>query len=496
MQVAVAGVAPATGLQTVTFPDRDRLLDRLLDAVERDRDVLAHLPPAPGLDRDRDAVAPPPQRLHLAPTGGRSHGKRVDAHGLHQLALNALGLGLGAVGLGDHHEACALGDAARKRAAGRGQGATVQVLERGHGQPGAQHALDRPAARLGAGMECDHGKRCLRRRQQLEPGRGDHAQRSLRADQEALQVIAGHVLADRAADLDDLAGWDDRLQPGHPGARDPVLEGVRTAGVRGDVSADLRLLGGAGIGRKEEAVLARQPADLGRAQPRLDADPPQQWLEVADPRHPLEAQDDAPVQGHGAGRETRAAPARHDRHLVLVAPGHDAGDLRGRRRQRDRVGAALDAAVLGRVRQVGRRRRADRARPEQLAELRLDLGGAPPRRRGPAQSAFLSRMGSSFAGDDEATGRLPALSIPPEFFAWCNGRTLRSSNRGSIDYRKGVRGCLRVSVLRGGLCAGRWLADAQAMSPLPQKLGAGGRDAAQRAEAARPSSARRGLVDR
>ena len=157
------------------------------------------------------------------------------------------------------------GYAPRERAPGRGQGPAVQVLERGHGEPGAQHALDRPAARLGAGVEGDHGQRHLGCRQELEPGRGDHAQRSLGADQEALQVVAGHVLADRSADLDDLAGRDDRLQPGHPGARDPVLEGVRTAGVGGDVAADLRLLGGAGIGREEEAVLARQPADLGRA---------------------------------------------------------------------------------------------------------------------------------------------------------------------------------------------------------------------------------------
>ena len=182
-----------------------------------------------------------------------------------------------------------------------------------------------------------------------------------------------------------------------------------------------------------------------------------------------------PSRGTAPAAKPGAAPARHDRHLVLVAPGDDAGDLLGRRRQRDRVGAALDAAVLGRVRQVGRRRRADRARPQQLAELRLDLGGAPPWRGGTAHSA-------------EYPTRAPHLP-------WGELRTLPRQCEGGIavwlancwgagrsDIRKGVRVRLRVSVLWGGRHPGRGLADAQAVPPLPREHGAGGRDGARPAQ--------------
>jgi hypothetical protein len=78
-------------------------------------------------------------------------------------------------------------------------------------------------------------------------------------------------------------GATDRLEPGHPVAGDAVLERVRAAGVRRDVAADLRLLGGAGIGREQQAALARDAPQRPRGDPGLDLDPPELRLERADP---------------------------------------------------------------------------------------------------------------------------------------------------------------------------------------------------------------------
>ena len=90
-----------------------------------------------------------------------------------------------------------------------------------------------------------------------------------------LEVVAGHVLRQRSAELHDLAGCDDDLEPRHPGSGDPVLVGVRATGVGGDVPADLRLLGRARIGREEKASFAREPPYLARPETGLDVDPPE-----------------------------------------------------------------------------------------------------------------------------------------------------------------------------------------------------------------------------
>ena len=103
---------------------------------------------------------------------------------------------------------------------------------------------------------------------------------------------------------------------------------MRAARVGGDVAADLRLLGRTGVGREEQAVLAREPAHVGGRHPGLDLHPPEQRVDRADPAQPLEREDD-PAERDRAAREAGAAAARRDRDVVLVAPGDDLRDLLG-----------------------------------------------------------------------------------------------------------------------------------------------------------------------
>ena len=74
----------------------------------------------------------------------------------------------------------------------------VEELDRGRADAAADDAEDRLAARSGVPVERGDRQRDLGRGDQPQPGRGDDAERALGADQQALQVVAGHVLADRA----------------------------------------------------------------------------------------------------------------------------------------------------------------------------------------------------------------------------------------------------------------------------------------------------------
>ena len=152
-----------------------------------------------------------------------------------------------------------------------------------------------------------------------------------RADEQRRQVVRRDVLARRPAEADELARRDDRLQAGDPRAGDAVLERVRPAGVRRDVAADRRRLRGARVGRVQQAALARQARDVGGQHAGLDLHPPQQRVELADAPSAarVDTTTDRRLGRHRAARVARAAAARDDRHVALVAPGDDRGDLLG-----------------------------------------------------------------------------------------------------------------------------------------------------------------------
>ena len=133
--------------------------------------------------------------------------------------------------------------------------------------------------------------------------------------------------------------------PGHPVAGDAVLERVRPAGVARDVAADLRDLGGAGVGREAQAALACQPLHVGGGDARLDVHAPEQRVVRAHLVQALEADHDAALDRDRSAGEPCAAAARGQRHVVLVAPAHDRGDLVDARREDDRVCRSLQAAA-------------------------------------------------------------------------------------------------------------------------------------------------------
>ncbi len=267
MQVAVARVAPAARLQAVAAADLDRLLDRLAPAGRAARRCpRPTLPPRSATDRERHAFPPAPEPGDSpAPGRGRPARSRraASASSSRRRAASSREPSASA----DDHEAAPVGSSPgtaacrRERAASRYSSAAARARRRPR--------VRSPSQPVGhAAVEPTTGMRGLRRRDEPEPGSGDDPERPFRADQQALQVVAGHVLADRAADARSAPPARRPPPARSPSAPvTPYLNACGPARVRGDVAADLRLLGALRVGREEQAALACEPPDVAGRTP-------------------------------------------------------------------------------------------------------------------------------------------------------------------------------------------------------------------------------------
>ena len=145
MQVAVARVAEREADQVVAAADLERLLDRLLDAVDRDDDVLADHAAAAGDHREGEPGAPLPQRRDVCALARRVDADRARAGGVDDLRADALRLGQRAVGLGHQQEPGALGHPAGEGRATAGERLAVEQLERRRDDPAADEREHRRA---------------------------------------------------------------------------------------------------------------------------------------------------------------------------------------------------------------------------------------------------------------------------------------------------------------------------------------------------------------
>ena len=199
--------------------DLERLARDVAQPVERHRDVLAERAAALREDRERRAAAPAPQLRDVGGILRRVHRDRVLGERLLQLAGDPARLAGSAVGLRHHHERAAFGDAERIRVAGERERDRVEVLDRRGNDTRRQHALDRADPGVRVAVEADDRKLELGRGNEPQPRGRDEAERPLGADDQALQVVRGDVLADRAADVDDLARAARRPRARSPSGR-------------------------------------------------------------------------------------------------------------------------------------------------------------------------------------------------------------------------------------------------------------------------------------
>ncbi len=165
MEVPVAGVAPAAGLEVVAGADLERLLGGFGEPVDRDDDVLAELAAPTGADRVVDAVAPAPELGDGAGIGRSVDGERAVGEDVDQLLPEGGRLAGRPVRLGDHDEPGPGRRGERPAGAGAGGGGgerpAVEVLERRRLEAAPEDAGHRSAAGLDVGIRGEHRERGL-----------------------------------------------------------------------------------------------------------------------------------------------------------------------------------------------------------------------------------------------------------------------------------------------------------------------------------------------
>ena len=98
--------------------------------------------------------------------------------------------------------------------------------------------------------------------------------------------------------------------------REPVLQAVRAARVLGEVAPDRADLLARRIGRVEVALRRHGPCDVEVRHARLDDDPLALDVDLEDPVHPRDRDDDAVRDRQRATREPGAGSARDERDAV------------------------------------------------------------------------------------------------------------------------------------------------------------------------------------
>ena len=209
--------------------------------------------------------------------------------------------------------------------------------------------------------------------EKFEDSRGDDAKRTLGADEQLLEVVAGVVLAQSSEAAPDLAIREHDLEPEHEIARHAVAQHLDPAGVGRKIAADLAAPLRREAQREEPVGVLRRLLDGLQDAACLHRDREVERVEAAHRVHPLERQEDAARVSRPRDRsadEASIAALRDDRDPRQGADPHAARDLRRRSRSRHEQGrAAIGAAPVD---QIARHRAGVLEiafRPEDLLEL-------------------------------------------------------------------------------------------------------------------------------
>ena len=213
--------------------------------------------------------------------------------------------------------------------------------DRGHGDPG----------RLERGERADDGALLPAAERPKRQGQlGDDAERSLGADHQRGQVVAGRSLRGAAAEAHDLSVREHHGHAQHVVARHAVLHAADAARIRGGIAADRRDPVARRVGRIPESVSGDRLPEVVVDHPGLGDDVPLCGVDLEHARHALERDDDRVRERVRAAREAGSRPARDDAQSFVGGESHCGGDVIGRLRQND----GERTVVLGPLRVVVR----------------------------------------------------------------------------------------------------------------------------------------------
>ena len=316
MQVAVAGMEDVGDGQIEGLADAPNLVQHVGNGGSGDHAVLHVVVGGDAAHGAEGALAAQPEEVAL----GRVL-RDADVPGLvgEQYATN---LGFAFVQLGGHavHIQQQHGGRVHRQIGLRdelGHGFQRQLVHHLHGgrdDAGGHNAGDRGAAgghRIERGQQRAHAGR---RVYQLDDGLGHDAEGALAAAEQPGQVIAGAV--GQPAGGDHAAIHGDELDAQHVVGGYAVEQGVRAAGVGGDVAAQRAgLLAGRvwGVVKSEAAGVG---AEVGVDHARLDHGATVARVHLKDAVHTRGGDHHPAAACDGAAAEPRARAARHHRHAV------------------------------------------------------------------------------------------------------------------------------------------------------------------------------------
>ena len=214
---------------------------------------------------------------------------------------------------------------------------------------GARQLTGRPPRVLVVLVVEEHRELGLGSPHQLERRFGDDSQRSLVADEQVLELIPARGLADlgaaAVADADNFTIGQDDLERDHEVARVTVPGADQRPAARADPPADQRARVRSRVVGIDVAVLAQLLVELEHVEPGLDRDRAVVVVELDDPVHQLDVDEDAVPQRDGPVGQARRARARHHGDPVAVGEPHHLRDLLRAGREDDRLRDVLLPAV-------------------------------------------------------------------------------------------------------------------------------------------------------
>ena len=262
----------------------------------------------------------------------------------------------------------------------------------------------------GEAREIDDGRR-HRLGHRVQPHRdlGDDAQRSLGADEQPREVVAGRRLLRAARGADHLAVGGDDGQAEHVLLHRAVAHGVRARCAGGGHSAQARVR--AGIDREEESGALQLVVQLHAGDACLHRCREIFGLHGEHAVHLREVDRHAPAHREQVPLERRADAVGDDRHAVCATQADDLGDVVGavcendgvgRRGRKRRLVAAVmvahgggGAEALAEARAQGRGERVGKRALQRVGNDRGAVHGISSKRSGPRPGRGAHRAGFS-----------------------------------------------------------------------------------------------------
>ncbi len=184
----------------------------------------------------------------------------------------------------------------------------------------------------------------LRNAVQPELDFGDDAERALRADEEAGEVVAGRGFAHPAAGADHPPVGERDGEAEHVVADGAVADRVGAGGAGRAHAADRALA--AGIDREEQALVAQMLVQELAGDAGLDAAIHVGLVDLEDPGHARKVEADAAAHRRDMALERGAGAERHHRHAGRVAEGEQPRGFLGVLDEGDGVGQGARLRVL------------------------------------------------------------------------------------------------------------------------------------------------------